>query len=418
MISRDTYDFSKNFTEVQFHQDRVLQDCELNDVQRIAAGRLAMIGGVLFNDGAVLAGGAVTVVSNQLQIAAFAFWNGSGVDVCNGGTLTYEVGKTSGTDTAHVEILQQVITADDDDTLINPTTGQSGAERLKHIVSLSATDTTEDELPTGATGRIVLPVFAFNRATGVVTRSVSRWSALHDDLASLGVVGNAVIGGTLGVTGAVTLSSTLGVTGAVTLSDDLAVNGGDITSTAATLTLSAASGAFAITSSSATISNSAGRIYTEHTATGNVANACQTSFRLKNSAGTALTFCGLFGASPTITAGAEYGQFAVSLLVNGATVYDCLKVSNGGDLAIKGGNISTNQTTVNLLCTTSTTVNFATLATALVMGAATGVTTVNNEFHAKAIASGAPSGGVDGEIAVRTDGIYQRRSGSWTKITS
>jgi len=51
-----------------------------------------------------------------------------------------------------------------------------------------------------------------------------------------------------------------------------------------------------------------------------------------------------------------------------------------GDLAVNGGDITTNQTTFNLLNTTATTVNFAGAATTIGIGASTGTTTINNNL--------------------------------------
>ena len=58
-----------------------------------------------------------------------------------------------------------------------------------------------------------------------------------------------------------------------------------------------------------------------------------------------------------------------------------LGVSNvvvSNDLAVNGGDITTNQTSFNLLNATATTVNFAGAGTAVSIGAATGTTTINN----------------------------------------
>jgi hypothetical protein len=52
----------------------------------------------------------------------------------------------------------------------------------------------------------------------------------------------------------------------------------------------------------------------------------------------------------------------------------------GGDLSVGGGDIVTPATTFNLIDATATTVNFARAATALTMGAATGITTVQNNL--------------------------------------
>lgn len=52
-----------------------------------------------------------------------------------------------------------------------------------------------------------------------------------------------------------------------------------------------------------------------------------------------------------------------------------------GDLQIKGGDLTTNQTAFNLLNTTATTINFGGVATTVEIGAATGTTNVNNNLR-------------------------------------
>jgi len=61
------------------------------------------------------------------------------------------------------------------------------------------------------------------------------------------------------------------------------------------------------------------------------------------------------------------------LLVTGITTVT-------GDIAVNGGDVTTSATTFNLINATATNVNFAGAATALVMGAATGITTVRNKL--------------------------------------
>ena len=51
-----------------------------------------------------------------------------------------------------------------------------------------------------------------------------------------------------------------------------------------------------------------------------------------------------------------------------------------GDIAVNGGDVTTSATTATVFNTNATTVNFAGAATALVMGAATGITTVSNNL--------------------------------------
>jgi hypothetical protein len=55
-------------------------------------------------------------------------------------------------------------------------------------------------------------------------------------------------------------------------------------------------------------------------------------------------------------------------------------VKSTGDIAVNGGDVTTTATTFNLINGTATNVNFAGAATALVMSAATGITTVSNNL--------------------------------------
>jgi hypothetical protein len=124
----------------------------------------------------------------------------------------------------------------------------------------------------------------------------------------------------LDVTGSITSSA--GITGTTgTFSDDVAVNGGDLTSSA-------------------------------------------TTFNLLNSTVTTLN---LGGASTATAIGAATGT---------TTVKADLTVD--GDIQVKGGDLTTNQTTFNLLNATATTVNAFGAATTIGIGAATGILTVNN----------------------------------------
>src|SRR5690606_21646628 len=55
-------------------------------------------------------------------------------------------------------------------------------------------------------------------------------------------------------------------------------------------------------------------------------------------------------------------------------------ITAGGDLEVQGGDITTNQTTFNLLNSTATTVNAFGAGTAITIGAGTGTTTLNNNL--------------------------------------
>jgi hypothetical protein len=91
-----------------------------------------------------------------------------------------------------------------------------------------------------------------------------------------------------------------------------------------------------------------------------------TTFNLLN---TNATTVNAFGAATTIEIGAASG----TTNVNNNLVVDL-------DLEVKGGDLTTNQTTFNLLNATATTVNFAGAATTIEIGAATGTTNINNNL--------------------------------------
>jgi len=89
-----------------------------------------------------------------------------------------------------------------------------------------------------------------------------------------------------------------------------------------------------------------------------------TTFNLAN---TTVTTVNLAGAATTVNVGAATGT---------TTVKNNLVVD--GDVQIKGGDLTTNQTTFNVVNNTATTVNIAGAATAVEIGAATGLTSINN----------------------------------------
>ena len=102
----------------------------------------------------------------------------------------------------------------------------------------------------------------------------------------------------------------------------------------------------------------------------------QTSFNLLNTTATTVNFA---GAATTLVIGNASGNFNVDATGN---------TDLGGDLNVDGNDLTTSQTTFNLVNTTATTVNFAGAATALEIGAATGTTNINNNLD------------VDGDVSI------------------
>jgi hypothetical protein len=98
-------------------------------------------------------------------------------------------------------------------------------------------------------------------------------------------------------------------------------------------------------------------------------NTNAATFNLINTNATTVNFA---GAGTAVNIGAAGGSGIVTLK-NDFTVLD-------GDLQVKGGDITTNQATFNLLTTTATTVNAFTSATTLELGAASGTTNINNDL--------------------------------------
>jgi len=112
----------------------------------------------------------------------------------------------------------------------------------------------------------------------------------------------------------------------------------------------------------------------------------ETTFNLLNTNATTVNFA---GAATTLVIGNSSGNFNVDSTGN---------TDLGGDLNVDGDDITTSQTTFNLLNTTATTVNAFGAATAIDIGAATGTTSINNNVD------------VDGNLNVDGGGISTNQS--------
>ena len=189
-----------------------------------------------------------------------------------------------------------------------------------------------------------------------------------------------------GATGTTTINNDLAIAGTTVFDGDLAVNGGDLTSSSTTFNLlptttttvnafgSATTVNIGATTGSTVIKNNLdvdgdvnidGEDLTVSTATFNLAN-------------TAATTVNAFGAATSLVLAATTGT---------TQVRNNLDVDL--DLNVDGGDITTSQTTFNLLNATATTINFAGAATTLEIGSATGNTNINNNLV------------VDGDVQVK-----------------
>jgi len=165
----------------------------------------------------------------------------------------------------------------------------------------------------------------------------------------------------------------------VVIDNDLQIKGGDLTTNQVT---------FNLLNSTATTVNAFGAATTLEigaaTGTTNINNnldvdgdltidggdliASTTTFNLANTTATTVNFA---GAATTLVIGNAAGNFRVDSTGN---------TDIGGDLNIDGNDLTTSQTTFNLLNTTSTTVNAFGAATTVEIGAATGTTNINNNL--------------------------------------
>ena len=68
-ISRDTFDPTKNYKQIRYHQDRDLLDSELNEQQEIINLERKKIADMLFKEGAVISGLGVSVIDNVVTVA-------------------------------------------------------------------------------------------------------------------------------------------------------------------------------------------------------------------------------------------------------------------------------------------------------------------------------------------------------------
>jgi len=112
----------------------------------------------------------------------------------------------------------------------------------------------------------------------------------------------------------------------------------------------------------------------------------QTSFNLLNTNATSVN---AFGAATTLVIGNASGNFNVDATGN---------TDLGGDLNVDGDDLTTSQTTFNLLETTATTINFAGAATDLNVGATTGKVTVRSVDQSTSVDTGALE--VDGGVGI------------------
>ena len=178
-ISRDTFDETKNYKRVRYHQDRDLLDSELNEQQDILHRERKKIADRLFKEGSVIGGLTVSIAANVLTVAQGHVYIEGSIEQVPGAVLTYHPAVDSGADYVYVELLQYNYGANHDAGLVNPATGEPTAEREKWVLGLKDHDTSDEALPNNVTGRRVVPIYKFDRAPGEVSATVQEKSHLQ-----------------------------------------------------------------------------------------------------------------------------------------------------------------------------------------------------------------------------------------------
>ncbi len=178
-ISRNTFDPTKNYKRVRYHQDRDLLDSELNEAQDIVINEHKKVADLLFKEGAIISGLVVTVAGNVVTVSAGVTYIDGHIESVPGAVLTYDPAKTSGVDYVYVELLKSNYGYNQDAGLINPATGEQTAEREKWVLSLRDHDTSGESLPSNVTQRKVVPIYKFDRDSGDVTATVQEKSSIY-----------------------------------------------------------------------------------------------------------------------------------------------------------------------------------------------------------------------------------------------
>ena len=212
---------------------------------------------------------------------------------------------------------------------------------------------------------------------GSLTVSTSTFNFANTNATTInfGGAGTAIAIGS--ATGTTTIKHNLDVDG------DVNIDGGDLTvststfnlanTTATTVNFAGAGTTISIGAATGTTTiNNANTVVTGDLAVngGDITTSVTGTANIFN---TNTTTVNAFGAGTTINIGAS-GSAGILTIRNDNVVLD-------GDLQVKGGDITTNQTTFNLLNTTATTVNFAGAGTTVLIGAGTGTTEVNNNLQ-------------------------------------
>ncbi len=90
-ISRETFDPTKNYKRIRYHQDRDLLDSELNEQQDIINLERRKIADILFKEGSIIMGLEVSAAANVLTLAPGVVYIDGHLEQVSGATLTYDL---------------------------------------------------------------------------------------------------------------------------------------------------------------------------------------------------------------------------------------------------------------------------------------------------------------------------------------
>ena len=138
----DRFEPNKQYEQILFHPDRPLQASELTELQSILAHHSAKLGNVLMVDGDIQGGMAFRISENGSEITIE-----DGEVYLDGKVRSFEEQtipfSKNGVFEVCVALSQEVITSEDDDELLDQTSGvesfySPGADRLKETVYLTS----------------------------------------------------------------------------------------------------------------------------------------------------------------------------------------------------------------------------------------------------------------------------------------
>lgn len=138
----DRFDPNKNRTRVLFKPDKPLQQAELNEMQAMQDYALSNVAESVFSDGDIQTGMEYIIQGTTLTVKKGKVFLGG--KMRNFNEQSIEITGT-GTEYIGVKLVQKVITAEDDPTLLDQTSGvpshfSEGADRLEETVVLGVND--------------------------------------------------------------------------------------------------------------------------------------------------------------------------------------------------------------------------------------------------------------------------------------